>query len=117
MGTVSVAGGATELPSLGTSAAHSIVEVVVFTGLSFQIGQSLGTHFPVLLCADLIGNTFLGGQESARELGYKMWPRIPSVRGTPAFAASPSPGLKCKIQVQVAALTKPAAAAAAVGWA
>jgi hypothetical protein len=101
-------GGPTELPSLGTSAAHSIVEVVVFTGLSFQIGRSLRTHFPVLLCADLIGAGPWEVRRLRGELGYKMWTRIPGVRGTSAFAASPSHGLKCKFQVQVTALTEPA---------
>lgn len=47
--------GPTELPSLGASARHSIVGVVVPPGPSFQVGPSLGTYFPELLCADLIG--------------------------------------------------------------
>lgn len=39
--------------------------------LSLQIGQSLRTHFPVLLCADLIGAGPWVGQELHGELSYK----------------------------------------------
>lgn len=70
-GTFSVAGGPTEQPSLGTSATHSIVGVVVFTGQGFQIGQSLGTHFPVLLCEDLIGAGPREGKKLLRSLVIK----------------------------------------------
>lgn len=65
-----LAAGQTALP--GAWAARSIVGIVVLTGLSFQLGRSLGTHSPVLLRGRLGWGRSLGGQEIAWELTYKM---------------------------------------------